>query len=385
MRRFLLLAVLAVAPLTLDACASRQCDFHSQCGAGHYCSFGRCDQDCRMDFDCAGGEYCSEIGQCVAGTRPDGGPTPMNDAGPPPMLDAGPMTGTGRYLDRCTSGSDCASGLCEGDVGGTSFCTITCSGHRDCASEHVCGSDGRCHYDDTGISCTTGSAASCELGLCIGNSTTGRGHCTRECTNASDCPAGYACAAAGSTRVCVDIEKPCSGPDSCETGLCLSVQGCTAECRSAADCPRRITGFPPYTCAIAFGSTSPICVPPTDIIGADPIGASCPATGTVACRSDACDTAAPLGPMCTQSCTQEGGCGPGLGCYPSVDGSTIELYCSRAGTRSLGQSCGSGRECDSGLCDTSGYCTRLCTDDGLCPTDMRCTPVAGFSISLCRR
>ena len=61
--------------------------------------------------------------------------------------------------------------------------------------------------------------------------------------------------------------------------------------------------------------------------------------------------AAPLGPMCTQSCTQEGGCGPGLGCWPSVDGGNITLFCSRAGNGALGAGCATGRECDSGLCD----------------------------------
>jgi hypothetical protein len=41
--------------------------------------------------------------------------------------------------------------------------------------------------------------------------------------------------------------------------------------------------------------------------------------------------------------------------------------------------------CHSGLCDATGlYCTRLC-NDGLCPSDMTCTPVAGFGIAICRR
>ncbi|MBX3274834.1 MAG: hypothetical protein KF729_31510 [Sandaracinaceae bacterium] len=400
----------ALAALALDACAGQECDFHSQCGVGRYCSFGRCRQDCLRDVDCDAGQQCNEVGQCVAGgldagTTPmtDAGPTPMTDAGTTPMTDAGttpttdagppgldagsdagPPVGTGRYLDRCTAPSGCASGLCVEDVGGTRMCSVSCTSHRECASEHVC-AGGACRHDDTGTACTTGAAAACALGLCLGNSATGRGHCTRECADARDCPAGFACAAAGAARVCVEIEKPCADANACETGLCLSLQGCTAECRTAADCPRRFGFLPAYRCERAFGSTNPICVPPDDVLGADAAGASCPATGANTCRSGACNAAAPTGPMCTQSCTEGGGCGPGLGCFPEVDGSAIELLCARAGTRALGGACGSGRECDSGLCDTGGYCTRLCTLDGLCPSDMTCAPVAGFGISLCRR
>jgi hypothetical protein len=420
--RLLSLAWAALAaPLSVAGCASQQCDFHSQCGDGFYCEVGRCKQDCRRAVDCAPGQTCNEIGQCVAAV--DGGPDPLIDAGPtpvdagpppprdsgtppprdsgtpppprdsgtpPPPRDSGPPPGTGAYLDRCTGDGDCATGHCVDDVGGTRMCTIACSAHRDCASEHVCGADGLCHPDDTGITCSLSSPESCELGLCAGTSATGTGQCTRPCDSAVDCPAGYACTQLGGSgpRVCVDIEKPCSGPEACTTGLCLTAQGCTAECRTAADCPRRLPFLPQYTCEIAFGSSSPICVPPDDILGADPIGASCSTTGTVTCRSGGCDPAAPPAPMCTQACTQEGGCGPGFGCFPQPDGSGgLLLACTRAGNRAIGEACSSGRECASGLCDALGsVCTRLCTDDGLCPTGMSCVPETSFSptVSICR-
>lgn len=420
----LFFTALALA-LSMPGCAGQECDFNSQCGERFYCSFGRCEQDCRMDLDCDPGEGCSAIGQCIAGL--DSGPPPLDsglptDGSPPPPTDTGVVdpprdsgvdtgvvdpprdsgvdtgvrdtgvpTGSGRYLDRCSGGGDCASGLCVDDVGGTRMCSISCVAHRDCASEHVCVS-GVCMHDDTGASCSTASPAACALGLCIGNSSTGTGHCTRDCATAGDCPAGFACADAGAARVCVDIEHGCSGASQCETGLCLSAQGCTAECRTAADCPRRFGFLPQYTCERAFGSTNPICVPPSDVLGPDPIGASCPAVGSNTCRSGACDTAAPTGPNCTQSCTQEGGCGAGTGCFPSLedtngDGApdTIYLLCSRSGSGALGSPCSTGRQCDSGLCDTAGFCTRLCTDDALCPTGMRCERVAGFTESFCRR
>src|SRR5690606_2738761 len=124
------------------------------------------------------------------------------------------------------------------DVGGSRMCTIACSTHRDCASEHVC-AGGECRPDDTGATCSPSSSTSCVLGLCVGNATTGVGHCTRECDGAAECPAGYACLDAGGPRVCVNIEHGCSSASDCATGLCLGELGCTAECTTAADCPRR--------------------------------------------------------------------------------------------------------------------------------------------------
>jgi len=412
------LVLLLAVPLT--SCASVDCNFHSQCERKHYCDDGLCRQDCQLDYDCAADQICNAIGRCEsaadAGLPMDGGvrdapggpedtgppprdagppPTdtgpPPTDTGPPPRdtgpppTDSGPM-GSGRYLDRCTTAADCSSALCVDDVGGTRMCTRRCTDHVDCAHEHVCAS-GVCVSDDTGQPCSVSSPETCSLGLCLGPSG-GSGACTRPCRNAADCPAGHACTdAGGGAFVCVDIEKPCAGPANCLSGACLSVQGCTATCRTRADCPELFAGLAAYTCAVAYGSSGPICVPPTDIVGNQAAGELCryeAGTGFVLCRSGACDDGAPLGPTCTQTCTAEGGCGAGLGCSPVVDGAAIVLACVRAGGRSLGAVCGSGRECDSGLCDMpSGRCTRLC-HDGLCPTGWRCEPIAGYGISLCR-
>lgn len=418
MRPIVVLAVFALATLTLAGCAGQECDFHSQCGVQRFCERGRCRQSCRQDFDCATGLVCSLIGRCEvpedgsvrldggsptldAGVPPrmdsgplgvDSGPPrppdsgpPRVDAGSPPPPDTGPPPGTGRYLDRCSRDGDCATNRCVPDVGGTQACALACATHRDCASEHVC-VEGVCRHDDTGAVCSLASPGSCVLGLCFGSSATGVGQCTRQCDSALDCPAGYACTDAGGQRVCTDIERPCSSPSDCATGLCFPGVGCTAQCRSAADCPRRFPDSPAYGCGVPSGGTVAMCLPPSDIVGADPIGASCRVSGGLSlCRSGGCDDSAPTGPMCTQACTQEGGCGPGLGCFPLAVGGSFWLVCSRAGTRALGQSCASGRECDSGLCDGTGFCTRLCTDDGLCPTGMRCEPVPGVGVSFCRR
>jgi hypothetical protein len=404
--RFALLLCLAA----VSGCAGNECDFHSECGEQRYCERGRCRRDCEANFDCDPGQVCNVIGMCVMGVDAevpeiDAGMSeldagPAHDAGREPdagRLDAGADAGMdagrfdaggddGRYLDRCTGARDCTSGLCVDDVGGTRMCTIACSTHRDCASEHVCAA-GRCVPDDTGGACA--AASTCALGLCVGNAMTGTGQCTRPCTNASECPAGFACADAGGTRVCVDIERPCGSAAECATGLCIDGLGCTAECRTAADCPARFPMNPAYTCQVAHGSANPICAPPFDIAGSDPIGAFCRTNTSdeLLCRSATCDTSAPLGAMCTQVCTEEGGCGSGLACFPllDADGSFYRL-CSRAGTRALGAACINGRDCDSGLCDSDNFfCTRLCTDDGLCPSGMSCRAIAGLGVSACRR
>ncbi len=303
------------------------------------------------------------------------------DASEPAGPDA--RAGIGRYLDPCSSDADCASGPCTPGVGGSSFCSRSCARDLDCAHGQLC-AGGRCVPDDTGAPCSTASAGSCANGLCLGNSVTGVGHCTRSCAVGGDCPAGFACTRVGSERVCADVERPCGSASECPTGLCLGAIGCTSACESASDCPTRFAGFDPYTCELVSGQR--VCVPPPDVVGGDAAGASCrvDADGLYLCRSGACDSSAPLGPSCTQACTARSGCGAGLGCTPIVDGSDILLVCSRAGSRALGASCDAGRECASGLCDVGHYCTRLCAD-GLCPSGWRCEPIAGYGVAICRR
>lgn len=292
-----------------------------------------------------------------------------------------PTTGTGRYLDRCTSAAGCVSGLCTEDIGGTSFCTRTCTSDLVCAHEHIC-IGGVCLADDTGAPCSVGAPETCSAGLCLGSAAGGA--CTRNCASAAECPAGFACTFAGGSTspICVNIETPCASAAECGSGLCIPGLGCTATCRTVGDCPATLPGLE-YSCRVDLGSTSPICVPSADVFGDDPIGAvvSCPAIGTNTCRSGACDSDALPAPACVQRCTPQGGCPPGSGCWPADASFQV---CERAGGRDLGSSCSNGRDCVSALCDaTSSRCTRLC-NDGICPTAWRCEPVAGFGIAICR-
>lgn len=319
----------------------------------------------------------------------DAGVVPGVDGGPD--LDSGVPLGTARYLDRCVRDTDCATGRCVDDVGGSRMCTRTCTASRECADEHAC-AEGVCLPDDTGAVCAVATPATCRLGLCLGP-TGGSGQCTRPCDDASECPAGYACTDVGAAfRVCVDIEKPCTaGGTECGSSLCVPGVGCTARCRSAADCPaRRFPGLPQYTCASSFGSPTPVCTPPLldaggDVAGDDAMGALCSAPINE-CRSALCADPADTGAnMCIQTCGAEGGCPLGWGCKPvEVEGGGIYTFCVRAGNTPIGGVCSAASQCASGLCDSGGYCTRLCAD-GLCPTGWSCTPLPGTTIGVCRR
>ncbi|MFT5354311.1 MAG: hypothetical protein ACI9KE_001516 [Polyangiales bacterium] len=390
----------------LASCAQDECSFNSQCGTGMFCSRGECSQNCILDTDCGSGGMCSTVGQCVSpvdggadaapdvrspvdsgsqdasvrdASMPDVSAAPdmsIADAGP----DGGPDSGLpGARFDPCTTGTECASMRCD-----VSRCTELCTNNNECADDELC-AGGVCRRDDTGEMCAVSSAATCVLGLCLGDMSSGE--CTRPCDNAGDCPSGFACSEIGDARVCMLIETPCTGGGTeCRSGLCLSPQGCTATCRTAADCPARATslGVPPYTCEVIGGSAAPVCVPPSDILGSAPIGSSCPASGTNDCRSGLCNPGAPGGPMCTQTCVPDG-CPPGFGCRPEeVDTGVFELLCARAGTRAVGESCSQAADCESALCNAPGYCSRLCADS-LCPTGFRCDAIPTTTLRMCVR
>jgi hypothetical protein len=305
---------------------------------------------------------------------PDAGPIGVDaavdlgvDGGPP---DQGPadMGALGAFLDRCNVPTDCESSRCIDDEGPTRFCTRSCVTNGDCASDHLC-ADGQCVPNDVGALCD--EAADCATDLCAGNPATGVGECTRTCTSAGDCPAGFACSDAGGTLVCVDIERPCA---QCGTGVCLAdlgygALGCTSTCRGPADCPETLPGLE-YTC------TGGYCVPNTALLlGPDPMGAPCRFSGDAnLCRSGVCLDDDAGGSFCSQVCDERGTCGEGFACVPSDDGAGGTVFvCLDAGSVDLGQPCTLDGQCVSGLCDTAlGECTRLCTDDRLCPTGTRC-------------
>jgi hypothetical protein len=396
-------------------CASSRCQFTSDCDRG-LCLDGTCTPECNKDIDCPSNRTCFS-GIC---RLPDGGvdaevpdqgkteTTPGDDTSAPPedstTTDTGSpppdtspptdttMGGTKAYLTSCASDGDCVSGICA--TGSPRFCTRTCTANADCADGQVC-SGGKCALDDTGASaCDLASGSPCKQ-ACFGSSTvSGARHCTHTCANALECPAGYACSeVSAGKKVCVDVERACTTADQCPSGLGFCGSGgigCTAKCNDASDCPTRLVGLPAYTCELKSGTK--VCVPPADILGADPLGSSCTATGTNTCRSGACDDGVSPA-MCNQRCTVRGGCGKGWGCFPLEDpgppSSTLLVCTAATGAAWLGDACTRARDCVTGICQSPGYCTRLCVD-GLCPTGMSCvaaplTATDGTPIKLCTK
>ncbi len=327
-----------------------------------------------------------------------------------------------QYLEVCRVNADCSSGDCVA-TGGAGFCTRRCTTQNDCGDGYLCavpagGSTGRCLPDDTGLRCDPASASSPCARLCFGNSATRVGHCTHECAGGSDCPAGFACSPVGSTSVCVEVERPCMRAADCASNFCLgpsaTFSGCSAQCRTSADCPRRFTindsgrlvALPPYQCQSGGDGGVNLCVPPFaglvsggDVLGTDPIGSSCSASGTVNCYSGVCDTGTPGDPFapasCVQTCTPAGGCPIGFRCsawLPDGPVGGVYLVCRPAGAGAVGTACSRNSDCATALCEgvtaTMGYCTRFC-NDRYCPTGMRCsvagTSVDGTQVSLCLR
>lgn len=330
-----------------------------------------------------GGDGSTDVDAAVDDAGPlDGGPADgggPGDAGLDLGVDGGSpdMGGTdsgvpGSYLDRCNVPGECESNRCIDDRGPTRFCTATCVTNGDCASDHLCDA-GQCVPNDVGGLCD--EAADCVTNLCAGNPATGVGECTRTCTSAGDCPAGFACSNAGGTFVCVDIERPCA---QCSTGVCLNdlgqgMRGCTTTCRGPADCPRSLPGLE-YTCSGGY------CIPSSFVLGPDSMGSTCRFSGTAnLCRSGVCVDGDDGSQTCTQVCNERGTCGEGFACVPSGDGSGGTVFvCQDAGTIDLGQPCTLGTQCVSGICDTTrNTCSRLCTDDRICPTGTRCVADVG--------
>lgn len=310
--------------------------------------------------------------------------------------DASSVTATAGYLDRCTENSQCIEGLCLDDVGQTQFCSKSCIADSQCADEHFC-IDQQCVPDDTGTLCQVETPTTCSTGLCQGF-VGGFASCTKECSSAAQCPAGYSCSATDTSviRTCIDVEKPCEdavGNPQCGSGLCDSFLGaCTAMCTNASDCPggyNCTNGFcSPFECTsglqcpVGYGCYSNLCISESSQIRYFRAnGSACGLHSD--CASGYCNSDGALGPICTAGCTSVGGCAGGLACRPIVVGVDIVLACEISGSRDLGETCTSGTQCHSSVCDASMVCSRLC-NDGYCPSDMSCQTVAGTSIGICR-
>ncbi|AKV01086.1 Tryptophan synthase alpha chain [Labilithrix luteola] len=428
---FVSLVVSGFVAVSASSCASEgECRYNSDC-LGSYCSDGTCKKDCvDATIDCPRGYVCNGVAQCEPGSGissetvdggGEGGTTiPPNDSGTKPGDDGGTTgpkdsgggdstTGPGAkvLLDKCTSGSDCASGVCETlYVGGPKRCTKTCASTSDCMQGTRCvdfNGQSRCAISDVGRTCT--AANQCNS-FCLIN----QKYCTVSCQTGADCPNGYGCQAVGASaqRVCVKAEAPCGdgvnaeciAPVACdETGL---VSSCTLACNSAADCPQRAQGLAPWTC-------DGVCRRPGDVYGplagGEPAEYACNGVGAVVnicndaqhmnltsftipnapavnCNAQT-TTSGAGGDTCVDSCRYQGGCAFGFACTAlgSIGGNRIGLCLPSNGKGEIGDGCGVDSDCFFGHCNrNTGKCSRDCTVDGLCTTGSTCSAGASPNV-----
>lgn len=387
-----------------------KCMDHEDCPYGTFCREGKCTAECALDEDCVYPDmicirsrgYCRypDAGVSDSSVEADGAQAdaavdaaadghvpPVDSSAPDSTVEPDSSTTNGIYTDPCTAGQQCQSGFCLSDVRSSQkFCAGVCATDTSCVLAHECmlmGGESLCQSSDVGQPCSQPSE--CANDACIGNAQTGVGHCTKTCSSAADCPAGYACTNLSGTKYCVNVSMTCTSGMDCLTGLCLIDYGfpaCTVPCVASTDCPKG------YIC-----DTDPYgnwyCVPPT--MGTGGLGATCNGT-TLTCQSGLC-----LGNYCTVECgvTRPVGqwCPPGFGCAPAGNGTDYFLVCSTAGTLGFGETCAAGNQCASALCremsDATMECSRFCNDGVECPTGYTCSPIgivaSGVSLSVCDR
>ena len=325
----------------------------------------------------------------------------------------------------CTSGSECASGICsEGyccnractgqceacDVGGREGVCITISGEAphgtkpSCGTYVQCGPGGACATACASDAACAATTAYCTSGnVCAPKKTNGAG-CTfgNECTS-GNCVDGvccnttcigqcYACAETGSVGTCTAVDgaprgtrSACTAPYACAAGSCAS--GCTkdAECASTSYCETSsntckpklaagtactantncTTGFcvDGYCCNSGCTGTCQACNVPTKFGTCSnvPVGGA-PSTGKSCSPFATCNGAG----ACATTCATDAQCAGAAYCLGSA--------C--VTRKANGLACGSNLECTSGFCAAGVCCNSACSGECEACGTGTCTPKA---------
>ncbi len=407
-------------------------------GIGH-CSGGIV---CIMPTGDAGISDTSPPNQLDTAVQPDS-PQVLPEPGP----DAGPDVSEGEVDaatqapgTMCTSGSQCASNLCEQGVCCRTSCTGICQscalagsmgtctnipagqdplnqcpdqGKASCGSDGWCDGAGACQLYPSGSVCiaqtcangTETSASTCDgLGICHPGT-------SRACAPSQCSSAGTAC-----NTTCSDNGQ-CVAPNTCNSGHCgLKASGatCTAAnqcssgfCEQGVCCLTACSGTC-LSCAIAANVGACSNVP----AGQDPLNqcadqgaASCGADGACngngACRLYSSGTAC-TAPFCTGgvaspagACTGTGAChvGSATSCSPYVacagvvcaSNCALSTECVPPNTcnggvcskKGQGATCSAAAQCASGYCEQGVCCATACS--GTC----RSCAVAGPNLGTC--
>jgi uncharacterized protein (TIGR03382 family) len=112
-----------------------------------------------------------------------------------------------------------------------------------------------------------------------------------------------------------DVGAPCAGGEDCRSGVCLLTRDgdgvCTDLCSESSDCP---TGF---GCA-AIDETL-VCIPGSGGGTGGELGDAC--TDDSQCANDLCAPSIEGDGVCSRRCDEAQGCGAGFSCEPVVGGS----------------------------------------------------------------
>ena len=245
--------------------------------------------------------------------------------------------GPGQQGQPCASDAACASPLkCRGAPGSASkICTQVCT-----ATAPACPANTTCQTADVGKAClapvgavdlchfcTQGS--NCSTGDCV---TDGQHNwCTRSCTAAEQCGAGYSCVTSNVGMVCAPTSpcnKQCTTASQCAVGYACTAGTCVAKggvgdrCEVSEYC---------QACGICVGTLAEATCRPC--CGGQGAGGACTSCTAVTCTA-------------SQSCDQ-------------VSGSTDLVCVEPAGTASC-QACSATKPCADGQSCVKGRCHADC-------------------------
>lgn len=299
------------------------CTNDSQCAPTEICSGGSCVPRPTTGNDL--GEACSSDDECRSGLCLGGMCTQSCDWLSPTSCPSG------FYCD-ADSSTSCSSGYCVAGGAGSGALGASCASDTECASlfcdRGICTTP--CVPGGTvgcaeGYTCQAGTLTcrgSCQRGRelgdacdvnpdCISLTCATRGDdsfCTQPCDDATPCPDGFTCTAAGNQSVCVPdaggLDDACTTDADCLSGICTTENGasyCTRGCDPP--CPQ---GF---ECGESETDTD-VCIRSERGIGQD-----CDSNDD--CASQLCIVDG-MSTYCSERCTEEM-CPSGFECVPAGD------------------------------------------------------------------
>lgn len=217
------------------------CSRLGTCADGFHCEQSVCLPGAPLD----NGQACTQNGQCSSGkccAKPSGSV----------------CTDTCAAIDeRCMLGQDCASGICCKRPGGASACSaVSCAAVPECISDDDCGLqicvNQKCVPESVpkgaGEACTSGTE--CASGTCAGNVCRGTATQGDACTLDVDCEAQRPCcvnlSGFGDAKICGELDRGCPGSigascefdSDCIDDLCIGDSSgfCSKPCTSSAQC-----------------------------------------------------------------------------------------------------------------------------------------------------